>query len=270
MNSRDSLSEMVFDSLTHVTPDGRWFSTHYDASERRLLKEMDEHGISKAVVVALAEYIDNDFVLGLCERYADRLVPGASFNPARFSTPNEVKRAARASLENRPFAVLKLHPRLNRYDPLGPCCLALLEEVASWDRPLPIWLCTFLHYQGANLRKPLVDTLHDLAGRFPSLKFVFLHAGGANILPLAQAIRDCGNVFLDLSFTLHRYMGSSLELDIKHLLKSFEKRLIFGSDFPEVSLGEAMDDFKALSMDLDKSSRSLVLGGNLTKLLGLG
>lgn len=40
---------MIFHTLAHVTPDGKWFSTRHDASVSWLLKEMDEHGILKAV-----------------------------------------------------------------------------------------------------------------------------------------------------------------------------------------------------------------------------
>lgn len=260
---------MIFDTLAHVTPDGKWFSTSYDASEGRLLKEMEEHDISKAVIVAIADFIDNDFILDVCKRHPDRLVPGASFNPAKFSNASEVRCAARKILQDSPFAVLKLHPRFNKYDPLDPRCLALLDEVASWERPLPIWLCTYWQYQGAKLQKPIVETLHELAGLFPSLKFVFLHAGGTNILSLAQAIRDCPNVFLDLSFTLHRYMGSSVEIDIRYLLRSFEQRLLFGSDFPEISIGAALNDFEVVSEGLDEYSRACVLGGNLIRLLDM-
>ena len=42
-------SMMIIDSLTHVTPNGQWFSTSHDASEVRLLREMDEAGVDKAV-----------------------------------------------------------------------------------------------------------------------------------------------------------------------------------------------------------------------------
>jgi predicted TIM-barrel fold metal-dependent hydrolase len=47
------------------------------------------------------------------------------------------------------------------------------------------------------------------------------------------------NVYVDLSYTFIKYGGSSVELDIKYLLNHFDNRLLFGSDFPEVSLNQA-------------------------------
>ncbi len=60
---------MIIDSLTHVTPDGRWFNTSHDAREARLLQEMDAAGVERAVVVALAGFIPNEFVFagGACD-----------------------------------------------------------------------------------------------------------------------------------------------------------------------------------------------------------
>ena len=72
---------MVIDSLTHLTPDGRWFSTAFDASEHRLLEEMDGAKVDKCVVVALAGFIGNDFVGGvLCE--ASGPTDPRSFDPS--------------------------------------------------------------------------------------------------------------------------------------------------------------------------------------------
>ena len=122
---------MVFDSLTHVTPDGRWFHTDLDASESHLLRQLDESRARRAMVVPLAGYIENSFVLEVCQRDASRLIPCASFNPAAHATPKDAGAALRAELRGSPYRALKLHPRLGRYDPLDPRCLAVLEEMAS-------------------------------------------------------------------------------------------------------------------------------------------
>src|ERR1041384_2030081 len=97
----------ILDSLTHITPDGRWFNTALDASESRLLREMDDTGVEKAVVVALAGAIPNDFVLEACRRHAARLIPGASFNPAAHATPRAAAIAVRQELQATPFGILK-------------------------------------------------------------------------------------------------------------------------------------------------------------------
>jgi len=111
--------------------------------------------------------------------------------------------------------------------------------------------------------------LQELVGRFPQLTFVLLHGGGSDILHLAEAIRDCRNAFLDISFTLHRYQKSSAALDISYLCSTFEQRIVFGSDFPEVSPGQALEDFRFLAGDLPSDKHVRILGANLAEILEL-
>jgi len=260
---------MVFDSLTHITPDGRWFDTTLDASEKELLRQLDAAEVQRAVVVALAGYIDNRFVLKVCHRHPGRLAPCASFNPAAFGGEKEARAELRRELNGAGYTALKLHPRLNRYDPLDPRCLAILEETASWEHPLPVWLDTLFYYRGGVLRKPPVDTIHELVGRFPSLSFVLLHGGGSWVLQVAEAIRDCPNAFLDISFTLQRYRSSSIAADLRHLVSTFDRRVVFGSDFPEVSIGGALESFSEIASGIAPEKCANVLGANLSRILAM-
>ncbi|MFX1491041.1 MAG: amidohydrolase family protein [Promethearchaeota archaeon] len=260
---------MIIDSLTHVTPNGHWFSTSHDASETRLLREMDEVGVEKAVVVALAGYIENDFVTQLCARHPDRLLPGASINPLAYTKQKQSVHKIKALVSEGNFVALKLHPRLNKYDPLDLRCLAVLEAIATGDSLLPIWLDTYLRYRGGVLQKPPVDTIHELVSRFPSLNFLLLHSCGTDIMRLAEAIRDCPNAFLDISYTMQRYRESSVEIDLKYLLKNFDQKMVFGSDFPEISLSDAIATFNSLGLDLPPEIRARVLGENLRHILRL-
>ncbi len=258
---------MIIDSLTHVTPDGRWFHTDHDASEARLLREMDAANVTRAVVVALADYIPNEFVLDVCRRHPQRLLPAMSFNPATYSTPNDAVHEFRARLHDVPFKVLKLHPRLNRYDPLDPRALAVLEEIAASERPPVIWIDTLFHFPGAALRKSVPETISELVGRYPTLNFILLHSAGPWALQVAAAIRSCQNAFMDISFTIQRYAGSSVELDLRWLLEHFDRRLVFGSDFPEVAPRTALEDFKRLAHDTGQEKQENILGRNLQQLL---
>lgn len=262
---------MIIDSLTHVTPDGRWFHTGHDASETRLLREMDDAKADHAVVVALAGFISNEFVLEVCRRHSGRLVPGASFDPSTYGTSPEAAREFRSQLRDSPFRVLKLHPRLNRYDPLDSRCLAVLEDLASWKRRIPVWLDGLFHYRGGKLSKPLVETVHEIVGRFPNVDFVLLHGGGSWMPQIAQAVRDCSNAFIDLSLTLYRHgEGSgSLWLDMRHLLGVFDRRMVTGSDFPEVAVPAALDCFRRLSAGVAPDKSANVLGNNLARILNL-
>ncbi|MBN1183783.1 MAG: amidohydrolase family protein [Bacteroidales bacterium] len=261
------MTAVTIDSLTHVTMDGHWFTTSFDASITRLLREMDIYEVDRAVVVALAGYIENSFVEDICKKYKDKLIPGASINPTEFSNPNEAAAYARGLLCEGRFPVLKLHPRLHKFDVLDSRCLSILDEIAQKKLPVLVWLDTLFRYNGASMSKPPIDSIHKLVGEYSSIKFVLLHSCGSDILRLADAIRDCKNVLLDISYTLGRYKGSSVDLDLSYLFRTFDKRIVFGSDFPEISIGEALADFELLCKGLSLEKKERILGLNLSNLL---
>jgi predicted TIM-barrel fold metal-dependent hydrolase len=260
---------MTIDSLTHITPNGRWFSTSFDASESRLLREMHDAGVDKSVVVALAGYIENDFVARVCARHPEQLIPGASINPLAYRKPEDAVNAFRTLQGTNTFALLKLHPRLNKYDPLSSKCLTFLEGVAACHSPLPIWLDTLFQYPGASLSQSPVNTVRELVHRFPSLIFVLLHACGTDILQLGRSIEDCSNAFIDISFTVRRGRGRPAESDFMEAVRLFSARMVFGSDFPEISFLEAEEDFNSRNLDLTIEDRASMLGGCLQQILAL-
>lgn len=268
-DAHPSSMTLVFDALAHVTPDGRWFASNLDASERELLRQLDESGAQRAMVVALAGYIENRFVLSVCQRDPERLIPCASFNPAAHETPSAAAAALRTELKASAYKAVKLHPRLGRFDPLDPRCLAVLEEIASWERPLPVWLCSLLYYRGGTLRKAPVDTLQEIVGRFPSITFVLAHGGGTWILQVAEAVRDCPNAYLDISLTMQKYRTSSIAADLRHLIANFDRRMLFGSDFPETSIRGSLEIFHEIADGIAPEKCANILGRNLIRILGM-
>lgn len=258
---------MLIDALTHVTSDGKWFSTEHDARVSTLLRQMDSAGVARAAVVGLPGYISNHDVERACAAHRDRFLPVGSFDP----TPqtNDTLAARVRELHDLGLAGVKLHPRLSRFDPLDASVLEFLDQLGQLQDPPVVWLCSFLYYPGGSLRKPPVETFYELVGRYPEQRFILAHGGGPDFLRVAHAIRSNRNVLLDLSFTQTRFAGSSVDLDIRSLFETFGQRLVFGSDFPEVSLSRALADFERLSAGIDEETRKQVLGGNFRRFLGL-
>ena len=120
-----------FDSLTHVTGDGRWFGeTAQDASLPTLLAQMDGSGCERAMLVSIAGYVDNADILSAWRAHPQRFVPIAGLNPCELATTRRVE-AVLKSLKAQGFAGIKLHPRLNDYDPLAAKCQAAIDVAAS-------------------------------------------------------------------------------------------------------------------------------------------
>lgn len=232
-----------------------------------MLRQLDESGVQRVMLVALAGHIENRYVLEVCNRNPERLVACPSFNPAAYGSPSEAQLAIRNELKVPGYRALKIHPRFNHYDPLDLRCLAMFEEIARSEKPLPIWLDTMFYYRGGSLRKPPVDTIHEIVCTFPNLTFVLLHGGGSWLLQVAEAVRDCPNAYVDISFTIQRFKGSSIANDIRCLVETFDRRLTWGSDFPEYGLKDSLDLFNEITKGLPEEKRANVLGGNLARII---
>ena len=57
--------------------------------------------------------------------------------------------------------------------------------------------------------------------------------GGPSLLEMADVVRVNASLVLDLSVSLMRYAGSSLDQDIRWLMQRFDQRLVIGSAMPE-------------------------------------
>jgi predicted TIM-barrel fold metal-dependent hydrolase len=258
----------VLDANVHATRDGRWFDTGHDASVGRLLGEMDEARVDRAALVAVPGLMTTEDVLATCADHPDRLLPVGAFAPQAWDSPASAARAARAELKDRGLLGFKLHPRLGGYDPLDARVLAVLEEAAAWEQRPAVWICTLLRGPGLRLRKGAVDTLSELVHRHPEITFVLAHGGGPELLALATAVRAAPNAYLDLSFTLTHFHGSSVDLDLRHLMRTFDNRLLFGSDFPEARIPEARAICEGHAAEADPAALPKLLGANLLRATG--
>jgi len=247
---------VIVDANVHATRDGRWFDTDHDASLARLLRALDDAGVDRAVLTGLAGATPTDDVIALCAQTDGRLLPVGAFDPTRQHDP-------RAELAGRGLVGVKLHPRLGRYDVLDERVAAFLDELDSWDERLAVWICTYLHVPGLRPVAGPVEALCEIVGRWPRLTFVLVHGGGPDLLRLATAVRPARNALLDLSHTATHLGGSSVHTDLRHLLATFEQRLVFGSDFPEGDVGAARAAVEELGAGAE------VLGGNLVAALDL-
>jgi predicted TIM-barrel fold metal-dependent hydrolase len=253
-----------FDSLTHVTSDGTWLgTTRHDARCERLLAELDRCAPSRACLVAIAGVIDNETVIDAARRYPDRFVPIGSLNPAAFDSELEIVDAV-GLLAAEGFAGLKLHPRLNGYDPLHVKVIRALR--AAGDRGLVVFLDTLFRQSGRATRNA-PDLIDALAVAAPQTNLVLLHGGGSQVLAISEVVAAHSNLVLDLSFTIHRFSGSSVDNDLQFLMRTFDRRIVVGSDFPEYEPLATRDRVLDLCEELDPAQRANVLAENLERLL---
>ncbi|HRI91865.1 amidohydrolase family protein [Accumulibacter sp.] len=252
-----------FDSLTHVTRDGSWCGEkRYDASLAKLLTDMDEGGVHRACLVAIADYVDNEVVIESARAYPDRFVPIAGLNPRSLPTLRRVE-AAVAELAAQGFAGIKLHPRLNDYDPLDAKCIAAIDAAA--EHGLVILLDTLFRRRGlATTNAP--DSIDYIANACPETRILLLHAAGPSMLDLFEIVRANPKLMLDFSFTIMRYAGSRLDEDMRYLFATTDQLITIGSDFPEYPPRTILERFKRLSEGIESHRIENIMYRNLERL----
>lgn len=255
----------MFDSITHVTRDGSWMGErHFDASLPRLLREMDQTGVRRAALVSIADYLDNDYTLSVARAHPDRFVPIAGVNPRVLPTVRRVQ-AVVAGLADRGFAGIKLHPRLNGYDPLDPKCVAVLE--AAGDHGLVIYLDTLFRRRGLATTNA-ADTVDYLANACPDTRILLLHAAGPSMLDLFEIVRANPNLMLDFSFTIMRYAGSRVDDDMRYFFRTTDRLSTIGSDFPEHTPSQVLARFRELGSEVEPARLENVSHRNLERWFG--
>lgn len=254
-----------FDSLVHATADGSWLgSRRYDAGIERLLDELDLVGPWRACLVGIAGHSDDLLTLKLAQAHPDRFVPVAGVDPTEADTePDDVMR----SLAEQGFRGIKLHPRLNGYDPMDQ---RVLEHVlAAGQAGLVVFLDTLFRQRGRATAHPVdvVDHLATATAAAPDpTRIVLLHGTGASLLELFELGRAHAHLLIDLSFTIMRYAGSSIDDDIGFMCEQLDQRVIVGSDMPEYRPADVVSRLTDLTSSLPEEKKCNVFYQNLERL----
>jgi predicted TIM-barrel fold metal-dependent hydrolase len=253
-----------FDSLTHVTRDGSWFGErHHDASLDRLVREMDQSGCYRACLVAIADYMDNQIVIESARAHPQRFVPIAGLNPHTMATTRRVEVALR-QIKAQGYAGIKLHPRLNGYDPLDAKCIAAID--VAGELGLVVLLDTLFRRKGLATRHA-PDVIDALVSACPDTRMLLLHGTGPTMMDLYEIVRCNDHLLLDLSFTLMRYRGNArLDADMNFLFRSTDQLVTIGSDFPEYDQASTLKRFAELSVGAEAQRLENITHRNLERL----
>lgn len=258
------MNEPLLDSLAHPTLSGRWLSSDHDAGFERLGQELRANGYLGACAIGLAgvEGYEHRRFIEAC-RSRPGLIPIAGCDPARDGSPEALR-----ELRALGYRGIKLHPRFSgltrRLDELGP----LLQAAGAAE--LVVFFCTYQHcsieaYPDADPFGSLVGLLRQA----PQTRVVLVHGGDVQLLRYAQLVRHNPQLLLDLSMTLMKFAGSSIDADLRFLFQQFDRRICVGSDWPEYGLTEVRARFELFAAGLSAEKRRNIASANLLGFLGL-
>ncbi len=193
----------------------------------------------------------NDELIALAKRYP-KLMPIASVHPYDGDAAlTELKRLAGLGVK-----VIKLHPHTQQFDAADERVLALCKRAGE--------LGFVVLMDNANIVPGDNQKLFNLALKYPKTQFIFAHLGALefrfwNILALARTAKDllADNFHFDISATVVLVADSPLEAEFVWTLRNVGiDNLLLGSDFPQMSLKQAVDALERLDLT-DEEKRKI-------------
>lgn len=203
----------------------------------------------------------NDDLVALSKRYP--LVPIASVHPY----DGEAAMAELQRLANLRVKSIKLHPHTQKFDAADPRVLAVCKRAGE--------LGFVVLMDNANVVPGDNQKLFNLALQAPKTHFVFTHLGALefrfwNILTLARTAKNLmeDNFHFDISGTVVLAADSPIEDEFVWTMRNVGiENLLLGSDFPQMSLQQAVDALNRLPLT-DEEKRK-IRWDNANRLFGL-
>ena len=257
---------MIIDAHTHIHPDPKGFGEKYDASLESLISSIENSDVDKAILLPISPLVSNEFIAESCKKYQDKLIGFASVDPLDSESPDKLtKDVKKFNLKG-----LKLHPRMQNFSLADPNILPVLQRAS--DLGLPMVIDAFPYSSNVLIKDTLPLLIDELAHKIPNGKFIIAHMGGYRLWDGLFVAKGHKNVYLDISYTLLYFQGSSIANDIKFIIKKAgANKCIYGSDHPEMELSVTYErSLKILkSFDLSKNEMNLIFGGTIESLLGV-
>ena len=243
-------------------------------STDQIIHEMDEAGVSKAVILgqdtsatknrAFRGYtLRNDEVARVAAKSRDRLIPFAGVDPnGGRAALRELKRA----VNDLGMRGLKVHSSANSVYINDRKLMFPLYDYCQ-DAGIPILFHTGTTGLGnTEIKYSKPELVDEVCQEFPDLKVVMAHFGWPwPEVTVAIALRS-PNVFIDVSGWKPRYLPPSI---IPYLNGILQDRFLFGTDYPMLRQGEWLDDFRQnLAPKLKPGVSDRLLGKNAERMLG--
>lgn len=256
---------MIIDAHVHIHPDPSGFGDDYNASLAALIGLLDKSPIDKVVLLPIYPKVSNTFIAKACQEYPDKLIGFASVDP--LGGEKSIEQLEQDVLQYN-LKGLKLHPRLQDFSINDPRIIPLVNKAA--DLGLPIVVDTFPNGAGMEESFPLL--LDRLATDVPKANIIMAHFGGYKLWDALFVAKAHTNMFVDLSYTLLYFRGSSLEGDLGFAIKKLgSHKCIYGSDHPEMEINKTLDvslevlnHYRLSSQDMEN-----ILGKTISSLLSL-
>jgi predicted TIM-barrel fold metal-dependent hydrolase len=149
-----------------------------------------------------------------------------------------------------------------------PLALAYAREAAR----LGMSVCVCTAYGSKSIYRVEVLPFATAVADAANCPVVFSHCGGAKVIDAMLVADTYPNVFLETSFSLSYWLGSSVEADMAYAMRKLGPgRWLYGSDAPFVPMAQAIDDHLGFfgRHGFKDADVEAIMGGNAANYLGV-
>lgn len=257
----------IFDSLAHPTITGKWINEKYCEGYEinSYIEDMNRFNIIGAFIVGMDKIGGYNYKTFSKISNDNRLFYIAYFDFIEIVDNNKLLINKILELKKLGYKGLKIHPRFSKLSIIDSRIIKLIKICN--DNDLVVLLCT--HFCGnsksdtSNSLQSLRELLSDLDGN----KILLLHGGTVNLLSLIEICSPYQNALIDLSYTICKYEGSSIDLDLRWAFKNYDRRICIGSDYPEFSIQKLRERFRFLAHEISFDKLENIAYKNIIKFL---
>lgn len=254
----------IFDSLSHPTINTDWILPKYAGASaiETLIGQMKEANIKKSLAVGMKGIggYDQDKFISIVLPFSDYLVPIAYYDFDENDETGKIEQKLK-SLKDKGYKGIKLHPRFSDFALTSDKLAYTINKATELE--LVSLLCTYFTHNSGTAANNNIETLCALLMKVQESRLVLLHSGTTHVLDMIDVGRSFKNVLLDMSFTMSKYEGSSIDLDLKFAFRTFDQRVCIGADWPEFSMMKLRDRFEYLTEGLSEVKKENIAYKNL-------
>ncbi len=241
------------------------------ATAEDLLEALGRAGVDRAVIMgfgwtdpAVAKEA-NDYVIQAVARHPQRLTGFCSVNPAwGGGALAEVERCAAAGLRG----IGELHPDTQEFDLTDASRLAPLMALARrLELPMLVHASEPVGHQYPGKGRTTPDRIYRFIRNFPDNTIICAHWGGGLVFYglMPELPGELANVYFDTAASPLLYRPEIFSVAVQTIGAD---KLLFGSDYPLIRHRRLLAQVE--NSGLASDSRSAILGGNASRLFGLG
>mgnify|MGYP001231584107 CR=1 FL=1 len=248
---------MIFDSNIRIN------KKNYDLSLKKLKSQKKIYGIKNAICLLCSKNKNYNII-----EFAKIFKNYKEFFPA-VELKKKVSSITLKQIQDSKIKLVKIHPRhMGVHFSKKNFYSNLVKKIKKFNFII-MWCTLDSWHQEVSSSNEQLNLLAKIIKNTKKNKFFLMHGGGPDLLKYYEKFRFNENVFIDLSYTIYHYKKTSLEKDIIFLFNKFDKRLITGTDFPDINFKDYYKNLRRLILKskINKKKINNILFNNLKKSL---